>query len=251
MEKIANLKARVSMLECERERERVCLLEAAKKHDKSDEMLQRIQQLEMAIQQTHENYKILNNETKQLHCKRPVRLYQTNRCIEKESDNNRKRCSSQHHFRELKNEMDKRRRDLEVSECSMQQKKAMGNYGKLCNKAPMIIKSTPQYLVDEQPIDGQLKQCLSGSPTLEFTHLKLGNQGGVPSEMITFSTSKGPLGGQMVHIMEKVGKNLPQVVMQEIGKIVAFGRSERNSPRCLSLENYGPKNCLSKPPCGF
>ncbi|XP_073396431.1 uncharacterized protein [Physcomitrium patens] len=231
MEKIANLKARVSMLECERERERVCLLEAAKKHDKSDEMLQRIQQLEMAIQQTHENYKILNNETKQLHCKRPVRLYQTNRCIEKESDNNRKRCSSQHHFRELKNEMDKRRRDLEVSECSMQQKKAMGNYGKLCNKAPMIIKSTPQYLVDEQPIDGQLKQCLSGSPTLEFTHLKLGNQGGVPSEMITFSTSKGPLGGQMVHIMEKVGKNLPQVVMQEIGKIVAFGRSERNSPR--------------------
>nr|PNR35719.1 hypothetical protein PHYPA_021569 [Physcomitrium patens] len=70
-------------------------------------------------------------------------------------------------------------------------------------------------------------------------------------KMITFSTSKGPLGGQMVHIMEKVGKNLPQVVMQEIGKIVAFGRSERNSPRCLSLENYGPKNCLSKPPCGF
>ena len=61
MERIANLKARVSMLECERERERVSALEASKAYDKSDEMMKRIQQLELALQQAHEDYKILSN----------------------------------------------------------------------------------------------------------------------------------------------------------------------------------------------
>lgn len=61
VEKIANLKARVSMLECERERERLSALESSKANYKSEEVMHRIQQLEVALQQAHEDYKILSN----------------------------------------------------------------------------------------------------------------------------------------------------------------------------------------------
>ncbi len=62
-ERIANLKERVSMLECERERERMAALSASMKFnnsDRDDEMLNRIQQLESALQQAHEDYRLLS-----------------------------------------------------------------------------------------------------------------------------------------------------------------------------------------------
>ena len=60
LERIADLKARVNMLECEREREKYAALEAAKAYDRNDEMMQRVHNLEMALQQAHEDYKILS-----------------------------------------------------------------------------------------------------------------------------------------------------------------------------------------------
>lgn len=48
------------MLECEREKERIAALEGAKTNDRSDEMMRRIQLLESALQQAHEDYKILS-----------------------------------------------------------------------------------------------------------------------------------------------------------------------------------------------
>ncbi|KAG0571852.1 hypothetical protein KC19_VG048400, partial [Ceratodon purpureus] len=119
-ERIANLKARVSMLECERERERVAALQASKVHDKNEEMMQRIQQLESALQQAHEDYKILSNETKQLQSRKMTvdGGDQDDRCSHRGSDN-RKKCP-QDLLRDLEFEIEKKRSDLEIAEFSMQ-----------------------------------------------------------------------------------------------------------------------------------
>jgi len=61
-ERLANLKERVHMLESEREREQVAAFACMKSNDiRDNEMLSRIQQqLESALQQVHEDYRLLS-----------------------------------------------------------------------------------------------------------------------------------------------------------------------------------------------
>jgi hypothetical protein len=238
VERIANLKARVSMLECERERERVSALEASKVYDKSDEMMRRIQQLELALQQAHEDYKILSNETKQLHCRKTItdRGDRDDRCTEKELDN-RKKCP-QDLLRDLECEIDKKRSDLEFAEFSMQ--KVVEKFGR-CTKGQQI-RSTLPYIVDGSTI-GPPNICSDVTPSLEFTHLKMCHLTGAPSEMVTFTTSR-PMGPQLLRIVEQVGKNLPQIILHEVGKLATTNPSKKDSSNYLPLRTDGSKCCL-------
>ncbi|CAM6041187.1 unnamed protein product [Sphagnum compactum] len=200
-ERIANLKERVSMLECERERERMAALNASMKFNNSnrdDEMLNRIQQLESALQQAHEDYRLLSQETKQMH--------------NSTRENNKKKCPTDL-LRELETDIDRKRHDLELAEFSM--KKVFDKYGKR--------RSTPEKqctIVDCSPPAPNQPQ--GNNTSIEFTHLKLGTLVGTHSEINTFSTS-GTLGPQWTRIVHQISHNLPQLVLRELGKIAAAG----------------------------
>ncbi|CAN5954373.1 unnamed protein product [Sphagnum jensenii] len=200
-ERIANLKERVSMLECERERERMAALNASMKFnnsDRDDEMLNRIQQLESALQQAHEDYRLLSQETKQMH--------------NSTRENNKKKCPTDL-LRELETDIDRKRHDLELAEFSM--KKVFDKYGKR--------RSTPEKqctIVDCSPPAPNQPQ--GNNTSIEFTHLKLGTLVGTHSEINTFSTS-GTLGPQWTRIVHQISQNLPQLVLRELGKIAAAG----------------------------
>ncbi|CAK9194538.1 unnamed protein product [Sphagnum troendelagicum] len=200
-ERIANLKERVSMLECERERERMAALNASMKfnnRDRDDEMLNRIQQLESALQQAHEDYRLLSQETKQMH--------------NSTRENNKKKCPTDL-LRELETDIDRKRHDLELAEFSM--KKVFDKYGKR--------RSTPEKqctTVDCSPPAPNQPQ--GNNTSIEFTHLKLGTLVGTHSEINTFSTS-GTLGPQWTRIVHQISQNLPQLVLRELGKIAATG----------------------------
>jgi hypothetical protein len=166
-ERIANLKERVSMLECERERERMAALNASMKFNNSnrdDEMLNRIQQLESALQQAHEDYRLLSQETKQMH--------------NSTRENNKKKCPTDL-LRELETDIDRKRHDLELAEFSM--KKVFDKYGKR--------RSTPEKqctIVDCSPPAPNQPQ--GNNTSIEFTHLKLGTLVGTHSEVLFFSS---------------------------------------------------------------
>ncbi|CAK9197475.1 unnamed protein product [Sphagnum troendelagicum] len=191
-ERLANLKERVHMLESEREREQVAAFACMKSNDiRDNEMLSRIQQqLESALQQVHEDYRLLSQETMQMYTS---------------PDKKQKKKYCPRDLRDLENDIDRKQHDLDFAAFSMQ--KTIDNCGK--------TRSTHEKQHTTDPSASQLQ----GNTSVEFTHFKVRTPVGAPSEIVTFGTS-GTLGPQLTGIGHQVRQNLPQIVLQELSKIV-------------------------------
>jgi hypothetical protein len=130
-------------------------------------------------------------------------------------DKKQKKCCPRD-LRDLETDIDRKQHNLDFAEFSIQ--KTIDNCGKM--------RSTHEKQCTTDPSASQLQ----GNTSVEFTHFKIRTPVGAPSKIVTFGTS-GTLRPQLTEIGHQVRQNLPQIVLQELGKIVRSFPSQ--IPFCL------------------